>query len=644
MKKRTESFFGLHFDFHATKTTREIGKTFKYEWISELLETVKPDYVQCDAKGHPGITSYPSAYGTSAPDMCIDIMQAWREITKKYGVALFAHYSGVYDVEAIENHPKWAVIDKNGVLDKDHTSVFSPYKDEKMLPQLKELAGKYGLDGAWVDGDCWGCRLDFSAWAQEAFEEKYGRKLCYEQDKKLYLDFCREGYWAYVRHFIEEMRKEYPQFQVTSNWATSTYSPYVGADLPLEFLSGDLTWVEAIDNGARFETRFLAQNKLPWDIMSWAFVHWSVKTCGAKIYKPAVELMQEAAHTLELGGGVQLYFMQSPKSGLANRDVIHVSKAVSDFCREREAYCHKKELVKETVLLFSTKDYYDEIDEVMFTARKAYMEDYRLSNNVLLENGYCTLFSIAEKGEALDGFKTVVVTNAGLFTPDEITRVLEFAETGGNVVITGDKSCLVFANALSIEAKEKEACRFVLESQERFLECKSELCLLDSKAFDCVEKAFYTYEAYYDNDDEGFVSIGRKRVGKGQITFVPFAIGNTYADRKPVVLRDFVRKAVGISPTVEIANSHLVDVVMSKEADKTFVHLINNGGRHSSPTPAVFDEIVPLHDLQISIASEKAPKKITLRPSGEDVPFTWVDGKIKLALKKLPIYEILEIK
>lgn len=58
-KKCEDSFFGLHFDFHA-KSVKEainptIGKNTNEEMIRHIIEKVKPDYIQIDCKGHPGI-------------------------------------------------------------------------------------------------------------------------------------------------------------------------------------------------------------------------------------------------------------------------------------------------------------------------------------------------------------------------------------------------------------------------------------------------------------------------------------------------------------------------------------------------------------------------------------------------------------
>ena len=69
------------------------------------------------------------------------------------GVALYIHFSGVWDGQAVARHPEWARINEKGVRDDRNTSTFGPYVDELMIPQLREAASKYELDGVWVDGE-----------------------------------------------------------------------------------------------------------------------------------------------------------------------------------------------------------------------------------------------------------------------------------------------------------------------------------------------------------------------------------------------------------------------------------------------------------------------------------------------------------
>ena len=70
MKKRKESFWGLHFDFHATPKDGIQGKNLKEEDIRKICHLLKPDFIQIDCKGHPGYTSYPSKLGNAGGHTC----------------------------------------------------------------------------------------------------------------------------------------------------------------------------------------------------------------------------------------------------------------------------------------------------------------------------------------------------------------------------------------------------------------------------------------------------------------------------------------------------------------------------------------------------------------------------------------------
>ena len=98
MKRRSDSAFGLHFDFHASPAPGiVVGATLKEEDIREICQLIKPDFIQIDCKGHPGWASYPTECENPMPDFAFDTLALWRKVTKEEGVALYMHYSGVMD-------------------------------------------------------------------------------------------------------------------------------------------------------------------------------------------------------------------------------------------------------------------------------------------------------------------------------------------------------------------------------------------------------------------------------------------------------------------------------------------------------------------------------------------------------------------
>ena len=105
--KRSESFLGIHFDFHAGPDCRHVGRNVTREMVRRIIQRVEPDYIQCDGKGHPGLSSYPTKVGYRAPGFARDPLRIWREVTAARGVALYMHYSGVQDRMAVKRHPTW---------------------------------------------------------------------------------------------------------------------------------------------------------------------------------------------------------------------------------------------------------------------------------------------------------------------------------------------------------------------------------------------------------------------------------------------------------------------------------------------------------------------------------------------------------
>ena len=351
--KRAEAFLGIHFDFHAGADCTEVGARTTPEMVELVIDRVRPDYIQTDCKGHPGYSSYPTKVGNPAPGFVGDPLRVWRDVTRERGVSLFMHYSGVVDRHAVATHPEWAARNADGQPDERATSVFSPYADQLMIPQLRELAGKYGIDGAWVDGDCWGVNLDYSDKPAEAFVKVTGAKAAPRDAKDPYWvewrDFHREAYRRYLRHYVDELKASHPEFEVISNWAFSMLMPEpVSANVAA--LSGDFSPDNSV-NSARFAGRCLENQGLPWDLMSWSF--------GGKPrkQKPAVQLMQEAAVVLALGGGYQAYFKQD-RDGAIRPAEMDAMAEVARFCRSRQPFCHRSVAVPQIALLFSKAGHY----------------------------------------------------------------------------------------------------------------------------------------------------------------------------------------------------------------------------------------------------------------------------------------------
>jgi len=443
--KRSESFLGIHFDFHAGADCTRVGARTTPEMVETVLDKVEPDYIQIDCKGHAGYSSYPTKVGNPAPGFVGDPLRIWREVTAQHGVPLFMHYSGVWDFKAVADHPEWAAVNADGKPNTRATSVFGPYVDELMIPQLRELAGEYGVDGVWVDGDCWGTVPDYGDVAVKRFCEQTGATTAPRKRGEPYwnqwMDFNREGFRRYVRHYVNELKASHPDFQVISNWAFSDHMPErVSADVA--GLSGDFSPDDSV-NSARFAGRCLEDQGVPWDLMSWSF---SRKT---RKQKPAVQLMQEAALVLAMGGGYQAYFKQDREGAVRDLAEMDVMAEVARFCRARQEYCHHSVAVPQIALLYSTAGHYRESSSLFHWSGSNGGKVLRKALTEILRNNY----SLQILGEHqlrgnLSSWPAIVVPGWTYLEPSFRDELAAYAKSGGRLLLIGSGPAKLFLGQL----------------------------------------------------------------------------------------------------------------------------------------------------------------------------------------------------
>ena len=288
---------------------------------------------------------------------CEGFARNWRRATASRGVSLYIHFSGVWDFEACKRHPEWARVGPDGARDKQQTSTFGSYVDLLMLRQLREAATKYDLDGAWVDGECWAINPDYYPGVEAAFRDATGFERLPKHPKDpgwlQFLEFNRRQFRHYVRHYVDELHRTHPRFQVASNWLYSTFVPEE-PELPVDFLSGDFIGNASV-SAARLEARYLAQTGKTWDLMAWGFQDAGTTRIGAA-HKPAVQLQQEERSCWRRAGIPGHY--NPSRAGWFEPAHVEVMRRVGDFCRERQAVSHQWQTVPQIGVLFSRESLY----------------------------------------------------------------------------------------------------------------------------------------------------------------------------------------------------------------------------------------------------------------------------------------------
>ncbi len=644
--KRKDCFFGLHFDYHANEATRDIGIRFDKKTVEKIVKEVRPDFIQCDTKGHPGFSSYPTKVGYPAPNLKYDILKGWREVTKENGVLLFSHYSGIWDMQATKTHPEWASYFANGER-TDKASVFGKYAEELLIPQLKELALEYKMDGAWVDGECWALCCDFSDKAKKAYYEKTGKELT-ELNEDV-IKFTRQAFFDYVKNYITEVKKVAPDFEITSNWLNTSWVPDT-VDFT-DYISGDLAPTNSV-NSARFDGRLMQSFGRNWDIMSWGIsypVHYP---------KSAVQLCQEASVIISLGGGFQVYNMQSPQNVVIDEWAIGEWAKVSKFCRERQEYCQYSSPVPNVGVLYSPKAYYYKMDNAIFNRENDYTYEVWGMTDCLSDMGHSVSIILAERKEIdYSKYNTIVVPNSQTLDNEVIDKLLEFAKNGGSLILTGEHTTKLFSEKLGYEVKERKNARPVMTAfGKRFMiESRYGYTVVGKGDYETV---FELSESIIDGDLDcqnppPSILVGTEKsplfftvnYGKGKIGVLTASFGKTYLNEKTWELSELLTdcfNAVGKS-VLSCDKQGMVDVLLTQKGERRFIHCINLLGDHNNQKIMTFDKIPPVYEVGVELKTAEKIKELKVVTKGISLDFEVTDGGVKFVLPKLCCHDIIEI-
>ena len=664
MKTRNDSFFGIHCDFHADPSKCDtIGATLREADIRKICRTLKPDFIQIDCKGHPGWASYPSEIGNAMPNFVGDPLALWRKVTREEDVALYLHYSGVYEIKYCNENPDECVMNADGSLTSS-IRTDGKYVNELLIPQLSEIIEKYGVDGFWIDGECWSAKTDFRPETLAAFEKEYGVDLggrlpatpnepYYEE----YREYHRELFRKYLRHYVDILHEKYPNVQIASNWAFSDHMPEeVSANV--DFLSGDLSHNNSF-NSARYAARALAQQGYPWDLMSWNFRIF-VGDRSAWVSKHPNQILQEAASVISLGGAFQNYVTQF-KDGSPKMQELNALVPLAEFMREREPYCFRGTPVHQAALLLST---YDRKHEATRLYSRTGYEKIMGMTALLCDIGQ-SLEIVCEHTleKQRDAYKMIVVPELFFGLDKEtIVSLLEYAENGGNLVLAGKNTCKIFAESCST---------FKITDRKEFLD--EDIAAGDNGHDGKASTKYRPYHFTLDENEHGALfspceisSVQGENIaylkedireesaplsaripcGKGSITVIGFDIGSQYLKGTQYMHRKLMRTVCDslYTPLVKLEKaSGTLEIVPLMKDGKLMIQLINGGGSHANANFATDDYIPPVLDAELSLELDEKPQALILQPESKALEFEYRNGRAYFSVDRIDIHSIVEI-
>jgi hypothetical protein len=634
--------FGLHYDLHAHARDTDLGARCAPRELIPLLRAMRPDFVQTDCKGHPGLTSWFSRVpdASVAPGVVRDALAQWRAATRRLGLPLHCHYSGIWDRAAGRKRPAWAAVGADGrpagapstgpdgaLPTGEKMCPRSGYLENLLIPQLIELIDRYGVDGFWIDGDLWAVEPCYCARCRTAFAAATGIAAPPEReghpDWPAWWNFTRESFLAYVARYCDAVHARKPGVLVCSNWLQTFRDPGK-PKTPTDWISGDNTWVWGLD-GSRCEARFLSTRGKPWDIMLWSFYysHGHGLADSPAVFKPEQMLEQEAAVLLSFGGNVQVY--EHPPGLRDGRLVAWRQRRlgrVGRFVKARRAMCQHTATIPQIAVLHS----------------ETHLRSAPTGRNLMWGTDVGpvqgAVFSLLECHYGVDvldewalrprlaEFPVVVVPEQDRLSDDVRDALRGYVEAGGRLLVTGARAFERFGpEFLGVGAGRVEEQRaYHVPAGDGAVPLYSPLWRLVEPAA-AVPHGRLGLTPLPDDRLLDAPAFTINRVGRGCVAYVPADLFRDFNRNRYPLTRVFagaVVRALAGRFDIEVDGPTCLDVTLRRRGGRRIVHLVNRAsGIPNQPNNGAIDEIpavgpvtvrlrLPARNYDVRLAFEKA--------------------------------------
>jgi len=152
-------FRQVHLDYHTSEAIAQIGESFDAKQFQDMLRLGRVDSVTLFSKCHHGWAYHPSEANEIHPGLSFDLLGAQIEAAHAIGVNAPVYVSAGLDEKLARRHPEWLIRDEHDATNwargfmvpgYHQLCLNSPYLDI-LLAQIREVLSRYDADGLFLD-------------------------------------------------------------------------------------------------------------------------------------------------------------------------------------------------------------------------------------------------------------------------------------------------------------------------------------------------------------------------------------------------------------------------------------------------------------------------------------------------------------
>jgi hypothetical protein len=668
-------FRQIHLDFHTSEAIENIGGEFDAEAWADQLVAAHVDSITSFARCHHGWLYYESEENPERrhPHLMRNLLVEQIEAAHARNIRVPIYTTIQWDHYTAERHPEWVQVDEKGQLrgTPPYEAGFyrwmclnSPYVDflKEHVSEIFRLMP--AVDGFFFDivhpqdCSCHHCKADMLAQgldpANAAHRRTFGQQVMY--------DFVQQMS-AHVRHYSDEATIFYngghigprnrPIREAYSHWELESL-PSGGwgyMHFPLAMRYARTLGKDNLGMTGKFHT-------------SWGDFH---------SYKNRAALQFECFQMLALGAKCSIGDQLHP-TGRLDHATYELVGAVYEEVARKEPWCRGVTPVVE-IGVFTPEE---------FTAQRLTPQTIA-AIRMLQEAGY--QFDILDSQSDLSPYKVLILPDHIPATPDLAARLERFLAGGGGLIASFEsgmnaaKSEFTLASLGVTLAGEGErdaqgqlvrGRHFVKGDYVDYLRPESHFRrgLRDTEyamymrgmqvaAGDGAEVLATTVSSYFDRTWAHFCShrqtpssgaeCGPAVVRNGNAIYFAHPIFGQYHQNAPRWCKLLLLNALDLllpNPLVihQGPSTLLVSLNEQREEKRWIVHLLHYIPERRGEDFDVIEDVIPLHDLTISLAAPHDAKSVHAVPSGEALDFAAINGRLNFALPRLDGHQMVEIQ
>jgi len=650
----------IHLDFHTGPDVPDVGRDFDARAFARTMKRANVNSVTVFAKCHHGLLYYPTKRAEHHPGLkpALDLLGDQIEALHVEGIRAPIYLSVQCDEYAANTHPEWVARKADSGQVKWGDGVFKPgwqildmstaYQDY-LADQTAEVLRRFKpVDGIFFDM-CW----DQPSTTRPFIDGMRSAGLDPE-DAAQRQRHARTVAHAYMRRFSQMVK-------AASRNASVYFNGRKLHDLAEEVRFQEQIEIEALPTGGwgylffPKNVRFARTFAKPYLGMTARF-HKSWADFGG--LKPQAALEYETAQMLAHGARCSIGDQLHPR-GTLDRGAYQLIGGVYDRVAAREPWCLDATSVAEIGLFQVPTGPEVGIARTSGTDEGA----VRMLAQLKLQ------FDVVVASSALERYRLIILPDCIRIDAALGKRLAAYVRAGGCVLATGSSGLAVDGagawdalgvGLVGLSPFQHTYLRFGPGIDREVP--PSDHILYDkgwqvrprpgTRAFGRVIEPYFDrrWDHFCSHQQTPGATVTRwpiatlRTLGKGCIGYIPFAVFSAFNSHGNYPYRLLVRNLLDHllpDPLVRIVAPTGTEVTVMRQkrgpdhAARTVVHLLHYSPERRTEKLDIVEDVVPLHDLDLSLALAKKPRRCYLAPEVKDLHFAWNNGRVHLTVPEV---------